>query len=398
MAAATADDSPRKMRSRSSTVATTSETLDFPKAPHRVCRAQTKIANRRLNQTDPVLHSTVPAGRGCPRNHRVSSSRKYCAATRRCRRADFVRHLWLPATHRYLLRSTMFLCPVGHSAKHQSEEPLLGMRITGVRWSPRFGDSDGCDDEDRGSASHHKRRCARCRLPGRSGSSAAAVSARPYPDGKADDVLGETSEVTYATSIGSPCMSGNRENPELPRPSGESGSSVPRATDQPGSKRPRGQRSTTAPPIGQAEDAVFAVSACGDCGETVAADAAFCPRCGAQTGFGAGPRQVAARRYSPTHPPPVPHGYAYSQPQQSSQTNPYAIAGLVLGVFWLFWVGSLGALLLGYLATRQIAQANGKQGGRSIAFAAIALGWIGIGLLILTLALMVGGIVRAPRL
>jgi hypothetical protein len=79
----------------------------------------------------------------------------------------------------------------------------------------------------------------------------------------------------------------------------------------------------------------------------------------------------------PTPPPPP-----YAQPQVQ-QTNGLAIASLVLGILWLYWVGSILALIFGYRARRQIDESNGAQGGRGLAIAGIVLGWIGVALLVL---------------
>jgi hypothetical protein len=64
------------------------------------------------------------------------------------------------------------------------------------------------------------------------------------------------------------------------------------------------------------------------------------------------------------------------------KTNGLAIASLVLGIaqvfFWL--VGAVLALVFGYRARQQIDESGGTQGGRGMATAGIFLGWIGIGL------------------
>jgi Domain of unknown function (DUF4190) len=70
---------------------------------------------------------------------------------------------------------------------------------------------------------------------------------------------------------------------------------------------------------------------------------------------------------------------AYGQPQS---TNGLAIASLVLGIVWLYGIGSILALVFGYSARGQIDQSGGRQGGRGLATAGIVLGWVGIGLLI----------------
>ena len=71
--------------------------------------------------------------------------------------------------------------------------------------------------------------------------------------------------------------------------------------------------------------------------------------------------------------PPVP-GY-WSPPAPGfvpvTRTNGLAIASLVLGVLWLFWLGSLVGLVLGLVALKQIKNRN--QGGRGIAIAGVVL-------------------------
>jgi Domain of unknown function (DUF4190) len=67
-------------------------------------------------------------------------------------------------------------------------------------------------------------------------------------------------------------------------------------------------------------------------------------------------------------------GYPYAPPQR---TNGMAIASMVLGILWLYWIGSILALVFGYVAKRQI-QERGEAGG-GMATAGIVLGWIGVG-------------------
>jgi hypothetical protein len=58
-----------------------------------------------------------------------------------------------------------------------------------------------------------------------------------------------------------------------------------------------------------------------------------------------------------------------------------AIASFVLGILWLDWIGSILALIFGYIALSQIKQR--QQGGRGLAIAGITFGWIGIAFLAL---------------
>jgi hypothetical protein len=54
---------------------------------------------------------------------------------------------------------------------------------------------------------------------------------------------------------------------------------------------------------------------------------------------------------------------------------------MVLGILWLYWIGSILALVFGYVAKSQIDRSGGTQSGRGMAIAGIVLGWVGVGLL-----------------
>ena len=73
-----------------------------------------------------------------------------------------------------------------------------------------------------------------------------------------------------------------------------------------------------------------------------------------------------------------PFGYP---PNLARATNGMAIASMVLGILWLYWIGSVLALVFGYVARAQIRQRN--EGGGGMAIAGIVLGWIGIGFLVI---------------
>jgi hypothetical protein len=68
-----------------------------------------------------------------------------------------------------------------------------------------------------------------------------------------------------------------------------------------------------------------------------------------------------------------------------------AVASLVLGIVWLFWVGSILALVFGYVGKGQIDRSGGAQSGRGLAIAGIVLGWVGVGTLVLTIVLAIIG-------
>ena len=55
-----------------------------------------------------------------------------------------------------------------------------------------------------------------------------------------------------------------------------------------------------------------------------------------------------------------------------------AIASMVLGILWVYWVGSILALVFGYIALRQIKERN--EAGHGMALAGVVLGWVGVGI------------------
>jgi hypothetical protein len=68
-------------------------------------------------------------------------------------------------------------------------------------------------------------------------------------------------------------------------------------------------------------------------------------------------------------------------------TNMLAVASLVLAILWVFGLGSLLAVGLGYVAMRRIAASEGAQEGMTVAVAGVVLGLVGVGALVLFLAL-----------
>ena len=80
-----------------------------------------------------------------------------------------------------------------------------------------------------------------------------------------------------------------------------------------------------------------------------------------------------------------------SDPAESSytplqqRTNGLSVAGLVLGIVWLWGIGSILALVFGYVAKGQIDRSNGLQTGRGMAVASIVLGWVGVGVSVLVI-------------
>ena len=98
---------------------------------------------------------------------------------------------------------------------------------------------------------------------------------------------------------------------------------------------------------------------CPRCAESIQAQAVVCRFCG----FDYATLSSSVKAATPT------------------RTNGFAVASLVLGILWLYWVGSILALVFGYVARGQIEKSGGTQTGGGMAIAGIVLGWIGLGVL-----------------
>jgi flagellin-like protein len=61
--------------------------------------------------------------------------------------------------------------------------------------------------------------------------------------------------------------------------------------------------------------------------------------------------------------------------EEGPETSGLAIAAVVVGIVWLFGLGSVAAIYLGRRAVTEIAASRGEQDGRGLAIAGI---WIGV--------------------
>tara|TARA_B100000315_G_scaffold117938_1_gene108134 strand:- start:134 stop:451 length:318 start_codon:yes stop_codon:yes gene_type:complete len=98
--------------------------------------------------------------------------------------------------------------------------------------------------------------------------------------------------------------------------------------------------------------------ACASCSALSDTDKAFCPECGAD--------------------------YASSSSKPAGRTSGLGIASMVLGILWLFWLGSILAVIFGHISLAQTKK-DSSISGRGMAIAGVALGWIGIAVLLIGL-------------
>ena len=90
-------------------------------------------------------------------------------------------------------------------------------------------------------------------------------------------------------------------------------------------------------------------------------------------------------------PPPAAPAPELARPrfvQPSQSTNGLAIASLVVSLVWMWWIGSVLAVVFGHIALGQIARS--RQGGRGIAIAGLTLGYLGVATFVLAVLLALG--------
>lgn len=84
--------------------------------------------------------------------------------------------------------------------------------------------------------------------------------------------------------------------------------------------------------------------------------------------------------------------YPYATPPTAPQNSGLAIGSLVasiLGLTLFPTIGSIIGLILGYMARNEIRDSAGTIGGEGLALAGIILGWIGVGLTIIGICMVI---------
>ena len=79
--------------------------------------------------------------------------------------------------------------------------------------------------------------------------------------------------------------------------------------------------------------------------------------------------------------------------EEAAETNGLAIASLFLGIIWLFGLGSILAIVLGYAGVKQIRASGGHQSGRAIAIAGIVIGIVGLA----SLGILIGFVISSSN-
>ncbi len=69
---------------------------------------------------------------------------------------------------------------------------------------------------------------------------------------------------------------------------------------------------------------------------------------------------------------------------QVGHTSGLAIASMVLGILWIYWLGSILAIIFGHIAISQ-SRKDPTLRGKGMAIAGVVLGYVGIGILVLAI-------------
>jgi Domain of unknown function (DUF4190) len=81
--------------------------------------------------------------------------------------------------------------------------------------------------------------------------------------------------------------------------------------------------------------------------------------------------------YPPGQPPTIYYNYA-----KPGRTSGLAIASMVLGIVWVYWIGSILAVIFGHIAISQTSRDETLR-GRGMGIAGLVLGYVGLATLLI---------------
>jgi hypothetical protein len=133
-------------------------------------------------------------------------------------------------------------------------------------------------------------------------------------------------------------------------------------------------------------------------GHEVPAGAAVCPTCWSPLREGPPGWHLTdgSTRSTPVPEPPVSHGesvppdQAGEAPDVQAATNSFALASLLLGILWVYWVGAILAVIFGHIALHQIKQRNEKGHGLAVAGLIFGYLWLAFGVVVLVAKIQAG--------
>lgn len=110
---------------------------------------------------------------------------------------------------------------------------------------------------------------------------------------------------------------------------------------------------------------------CAHCGTANAPEAGYCEKCG----------QPLATAAIPAAPAPAV--------VVAARTNSLAVASLLLGLFSLFPVFGILAVIFGHVARSQIRRSAGQQKGAGMAMAGLILGYLALGFILFVILIVI---------
>jgi hypothetical protein len=94
---------------------------------------------------------------------------------------------------------------------------------------------------------------------------------------------------------------------------------------------------------------------------------------------------------TPDASPERPFQYDPAAPPapRTPKVDGLAIAALVLGIVWIWWIGSVLAIIFGIIAIKRISKSEGWRTGKGMAIAGLVLGLVGVAVLAIGVVLAV---------